>query len=104
MLGALIIVFREVVEAGLIVGIVMAVIKGIRGTRRALANRVGCFRNSVGYEFVRACVAHVARLRRPALRAASGRLRGTLVTIFTLSNAMAPHASALRAGKPAAAR
>ena len=33
MLGALIIVFREVIEAGLIVGIVMAVTGGIRGSR-----------------------------------------------------------------------
>jgi high-affinity iron transporter len=33
MLGALIIVFREVIEAGLIVGIVMAVTNGIRGSR-----------------------------------------------------------------------
>jgi high-affinity iron transporter len=33
MLGALIIVFREVIEAGLIVGIVMAVTRGIRGSR-----------------------------------------------------------------------
>lgn len=33
MLGALIIVFREVIEAGLIVGIVMAVTKGVAGSR-----------------------------------------------------------------------
>ena len=33
MLGALIIVFREVIEAGLIVGIVMAVTGGVRGSR-----------------------------------------------------------------------
>jgi len=33
MLGALIIVFREVIEAGLIVGIVLAVTKGLRGSR-----------------------------------------------------------------------
>ena len=37
MLGALIIVFREVIEAGLIVGIVMAVTKGVRGSRLAIA-------------------------------------------------------------------
>jgi len=37
MLGALIIVFREVIEAGLIVGIVMAVTKGIRGSRLIVA-------------------------------------------------------------------
>jgi len=33
MLGALIIVFREVIEAGIIVGIVMAVTQGVRGSR-----------------------------------------------------------------------
>jgi high-affinity iron transporter len=33
MLGALIIVFREVIEAGIIVGIVMAVTKGVAGSR-----------------------------------------------------------------------
>ena len=33
MLGALIIVFREVIEAGIIVGIVLAVTKGLRGSR-----------------------------------------------------------------------
>jgi high-affinity iron transporter len=37
MLGALIIVFREVIEAGLIVGIVMAVTKGIAGSRWMVA-------------------------------------------------------------------
>ena len=37
MLGALIIVFREVIEAGLIVGIVMAVTKGVRGSRLVIA-------------------------------------------------------------------
>ena len=37
MLGALIIVFREVIEAGLIVGIVMAVTKGIAGSRLLVA-------------------------------------------------------------------
>ena len=37
MLGALIIVFREVIEAGLIVGIVLAVTKGLRGSRAMIA-------------------------------------------------------------------
>src|SRR5580692_4652896 len=37
MLGALIIVFREVIEAGLIVGIVLAVTKGLAGSRFAIA-------------------------------------------------------------------
>jgi high-affinity iron transporter len=36
MLGALIIVFREVIEAGLIVGIVMAVTKGVHGSRATI--------------------------------------------------------------------
>ncbi|HXZ15886.1 MAG TPA: FTR1 family protein [Roseiarcus sp.] len=33
MLGALIIVFREIIEAGLIVGVVLAVTQGVRGSR-----------------------------------------------------------------------
>ena len=37
MLGALVIVFREVIEAGLIVGIVMAVTKGLAGSRLAIS-------------------------------------------------------------------
>src|ERR1700693_4489048 len=37
MLGALIIVFREIIEAGLIVGIVLAVTKGLAGSRFAIA-------------------------------------------------------------------
>jgi high-affinity iron transporter len=36
-LGALIIVFREVIEAGLIVGIVLAVTQGVRGSRAIIA-------------------------------------------------------------------
>jgi high-affinity iron transporter len=40
MLGALIIVFREVIEAGLIVGIVMAVTKGVHGSRLVVAGGV----------------------------------------------------------------
>jgi len=37
MLGALIIVFREVIEAGLIVGIVLAVTQGVHGSRLLIA-------------------------------------------------------------------
>ena len=37
MLGALIIVFREVIEAGLIVGIVLAVTRGVAGSRALVA-------------------------------------------------------------------
>ena len=40
MLGALIIVFREVIEAGLIVGIVLAVTKGVAGSRLIVASGV----------------------------------------------------------------
>lgn len=40
MLGALIIVFREVIEAGLIVGIVLAVTRGVRGAPRFVAGGV----------------------------------------------------------------
>jgi high-affinity iron transporter len=41
MLGALIIVFREVIEAGVIVGIILAVTKGLRGSRLAVTLGVG---------------------------------------------------------------
>ena len=41
MLGALIIVFREVIEAGLIVGIAMAVTRGVVGRGRFIAAGVG---------------------------------------------------------------
>ncbi|ARN81763.1 FTR1 family iron permease [Methylocystis bryophila] len=36
MLGALIVVFREVIEAGLIIGIALAVTRGVPGTRRVI--------------------------------------------------------------------
>lgn len=45
MLGALIIVFREAIEAGLIVGIVLAVTRGVPGARRYIA---GGFAAGVG--------------------------------------------------------
>src|SRR5258708_5152668 len=41
MLGALIIVFREVIEAGLIVGIVMAATRGVAGRGRWVAIGIG---------------------------------------------------------------
>jgi len=41
MLGALIIVFREAIEAGLIVGIVAAVTRGVAGSRGFIAGGVG---------------------------------------------------------------
>jgi high-affinity iron transporter len=50
MLGALIIVFREVIEAGLIVGIVLAVTKGLRGSRLVIA--AGVLAGAVGASFV----------------------------------------------------
>jgi high-affinity iron transporter len=40
MIGALIIVFREVIEAGIIVGIVMAVTRGLRGARLWIAGGI----------------------------------------------------------------
>ena len=53
MLGALIIVFREVIEAGLIVGIVMAVTKGMAGTRVVVA--LGILAGLVGAGLLRVC-------------------------------------------------
>ena len=41
MLGALVIVFREAIEAGLIVGIVLAVTRGVPGSRGFVAGGVG---------------------------------------------------------------
>src|SRR5271169_6873695 len=41
MLGALVIVFREVIEAGLIVGIVLAAARGVAGRGRWVATGVG---------------------------------------------------------------
>jgi high-affinity iron transporter len=40
MLGALIIVFREVIEAGLIIGIALAVTRGVKGARGSIAGGV----------------------------------------------------------------
>jgi high-affinity iron transporter len=52
MLGALIIVFREVIEAGLIVGIVLAVTRGLRGSRLAIV--AGVLAGIVGASLVAA--------------------------------------------------
>jgi high-affinity iron transporter len=41
MLGALIIVFREVIEAGLIIGIVMAATRGVAGRGRWISIGIG---------------------------------------------------------------
>lgn len=41
MLGALIVVFREVIEAGLIIGIALAVTRGVPGTRRVIVAGAG---------------------------------------------------------------
>ena len=62
MLGALIIVFREVIEAGLIVGIVMAATRGVLGRGRVEAAQI---RESPGFV--------VCRGQRQ-LRVAGGRL------------------------------
>jgi len=58
MLGALIIVFREVIEAGLIVGIVMAVTKGVRGSRLVIA--AGVTAGVVGASLVAAFAGAIA--------------------------------------------
>jgi high-affinity iron transporter len=52
MLGALIIVFREVIEAGLIVGIVLAVTRGVPGSRLVVA--AGVLAGIVGASLVAA--------------------------------------------------
>jgi high-affinity iron transporter len=52
MLGALIIVFREVIEAGLIVGIVLAVTRGLSGSRIAIV--AGVLAGIVGASLVAA--------------------------------------------------
>ena len=52
MLGALIIVFREVIEAGLIVGIVLAVTRGLPGSRLVIA--AGVLAGVVGASLVAA--------------------------------------------------
>ena len=52
MLGALIIVFREVIEAGLIVGIVLAVTRGLHGSRLVIA--AGVLAGVVGASLVAA--------------------------------------------------
>jgi high-affinity iron transporter len=58
MLGALIIVFREVIEAGLIVGIVMAVTRGVRGSRLVIA--AGVTAGVVGASLVAAFAGAIA--------------------------------------------
>src|ERR1700675_2008959 len=52
MLGALIIVFREIIEAGLVVGIVLAVTKDLAGSRLAIA--LGVLAGIVGASLVAA--------------------------------------------------
>ena len=59
MLGALIIVFREVIEAGLIVGIVMAVTRGVRGSRIVIA--AGVAAGVVGASLVAAFAGAIAQ-------------------------------------------
>jgi high-affinity iron transporter len=62
MLGALIVVFREVIEAGLIVGIALAVTRGVEGSRRwifggVLAGLVGALTVAAFAEQLSAAVA-----------------------------------------------
>jgi high-affinity iron transporter len=59
MLGALIIVFREVIEAGLIVGIVMAVTKGMARTRLVVA--LGVLAGLIGAALVAAFAGGLAQ-------------------------------------------
>jgi high-affinity iron transporter len=59
MLGALIIVFREVIEAGLIVGIVMAVTQGMRGSRLVIG--AGVAAGVVGASLVAAFAGAIAQ-------------------------------------------
>ena len=58
MFGALIIVFREVIEAGLIVGIVMAVTQGVHGSRLVVA--AGVVAGMVGASLVAAFAGVIA--------------------------------------------
>ncbi len=58
MLGALIIVFREVIEAGIIVGIVMAVTKGLPGSRLMAA--LGVLAGVLGASLVAAFAGAIA--------------------------------------------
>src|SRR5260370_15693339 len=58
MLGALIIVFREVIEAGLIIGIVMAVTQGVHGSRLVIG--VGVAAGVVGASLVAAFAGVIA--------------------------------------------
>lgn len=58
MLGALIIVFREVIEAGIIVGIVMAVTRGVPGSRMMAA--IGVLAGLVGASLVAAFAGAIA--------------------------------------------
>ena len=63
MLGALIIVFREVIEAGLIVGIVMAATRGVAGRGRWISFGIGA--GVLGAAIVAVFAgAHLAGLRR----------------------------------------
>jgi high-affinity iron transporter len=59
MLGALIIVFREVIEAGLIVGIIMAVTQGVRGSRLVIG--AGVAAGVVGASLVAAFAGAIAQ-------------------------------------------
>jgi high-affinity iron transporter len=58
MLGALIIVFREVIEAGIIVGIVLAVTRGVAGSRLWIA--LGAIGGVVGASLVAAFASAIA--------------------------------------------
>ena len=60
MLAALVIVFREVIEAGLIVGIVLAATQGVRGRGRAVS--LGILAGIAGACIVAAFAGQIANL------------------------------------------
>src|SRR5947209_11801466 len=57
-LGALIIVFREIIEAGLIVGIVLAAARGVRGSRATIL--MGVVAGALGAALVAAFAGAIA--------------------------------------------
>src|ERR1019366_26542 len=71
MLGALIIVFREVIEAGLIIGIVMAATRGVLGRGRWI--NIGIGAGALGAGLVAASVAVVMLVWHNAGMARHGR-------------------------------
>jgi high-affinity iron transporter len=71
MLGALIIVFREVIEAGLIIGIVMAATRGVIGRGRWVT--MGLVAGVVGATFVAGFAGAISQALRVPARDSSTR-------------------------------